>query len=311
MIHYDSRRWAPVLFRFYRSQVLRRLALGLAVTAAYAAVVVAGIRRGHVPDVAFPPTFFPLCGILLSLLLAFRTNTAYDRWWEGRKLWGGLVNTTRNLAAQLAAILPADALDERRAFAADLAGFTSTMKARLRDEPFDSHLTDYDEATLAVLRTMSHVPNAISARLMARVYALARAGRIRGDELLSLSPGMTTLLDLMGACERIRSTPIPFSYDSYIKHLVVWFSAILPFGLHKEFGLLTIPAASLAFAALAGLELLAVDIEDPFGSDSNDLPTGRLASMIRRNVRELLLGPGEEAEPPSSKQLADTLSESH
>jgi putative membrane protein len=311
MIHYDSRRWSQVVLRFYRSTVLRRLALAIALISAYSGGIVAAIRGGHLPAVDFPPTFFPLCGILLSLLLAFRTNTAYDRWWEGRKLWGGLVNSSRNLAAQLDAVLPPDATEERWAFAADLAAFASAMKSSLRDEPFAPEPGDYDAATIETLGRRMHVPGAISARLMARVYALAKAGRIRGDELITLGPSMTSLLDLVGGCERIRATPIPFSYDSYIKHLVVWFSAILPFGLHKDFGLLTIPASAIAFAALAGLEMLAVDIEDPFGSDSNDLPTGKLASMIRRDVRELLLGPDPRALGPSSTELAATLSETH
>jgi putative membrane protein len=301
VIRYPSRSWSAVLANVFRSSVLRTVVVGAVGVGLYAEAVLRLTDAGVIPAVPLKPTLFPLVTVLLSLLLAFRTNTAYDRWWEGRKLWGALVNNTRNLAIFLDSTLPVDDADHRRRFAAQISGYAAAVKGHLRDGVDFEDLRDLDAATLQRLRTLEHVPNAIASLISRRIYDLAKDGIITGFELVNLKAQVAELTDIVGGCERIKNTPIPYSYAGYERHLLTWFVLALPFGLRADYGALTAPLTAVAFMALAGLEMLAADIEDPFGSDESDLPTAKLSAMIRRNVHELLIGslPADDAAPPT------------
>jgi putative membrane protein len=111
------------------------------------------------------------------------------------------------------------------------------------------------------------------------------------ESRIALQPLLTAYDDIAGACERIRNTPIPFSYSSYIKQFVVLYALVMPFGLVKEFGYGTVIACMFTFFATMGLELLAGEIEEPFGTDRNDLPLDQIAGRIAADVRTLLLDP--------------------
>ena len=293
MIYYDPRRWTQVILSAPQSAFMRRMALDLVGVALFSAAITAATDAGHIPTAPASPTFYPLMGILLSLLLAFRTNTAYDRWWEGRKHWGSLVNNCRNLALALGAMLPEGADDLRRGYATDIANYCFALKGHLRGQVEWEDLEGYPEAWIHRLQGAGHVPNAIAARLLRRTNRLFRQGILHGLEYRNLKPQLDAFTDVCGACERIRNTPIPFSYDAYVKFLVLGYCFLLPFGLHRDFGWGTVPVAMVAFMALAGLEMLASEIEDPFGTDENDLPTHQISQTIRRNVFEILT-----AEPP-------------
>lgn len=299
MIRYPSRSWSAVLANVFRSSVLRTVMVGAVAIGLYAEAVRRLTVAGALPALPLKPTLFPLVTVLLSLLLAFRTNTAYDRWWEGRKLWEALVNNTRNLAIFLDSTLPPENADHRRHFAAQISGYASAVKGHLRRGVDFEDLRDLDAATLQRLRTLEHVPNAVASLISRRIYDLAKDGIITGFELVNLKSQVAELTDIVGGCERIKNTPIPYSYASYERHLLTWFVLGLPFGLVSDYGGLTAPLTAMAFMALAGLEMLAADIEDPFGSDENDLPTEVLSAMIRRNVHELLVGalPDDAAVP--------------
>lgn len=273
MITYDPKNWFRILLDFPRSPVFRTLFLDVVAAGLYSALVV--WIETDVVKVAVPlgPSFLSILGIILGLLLVFRTNTAYDRWWEGRRLWGQLVNVSRATSHSLDAMLAPDA--RSRAEYADLiASFPSVLAQHLRaprniDAP--------------------HRPNALVRVLVTRVHDDVRAGELPREAIIALTPLLTAFDDVCGACERIRNTPIPFSYSSYIKQFVLLYALILPFGLVREFGYGTVIASMFTFFATMGLELLANEIEEPFGTDRNDLPLDDLADRIARDVRALLL----------------------
>jgi len=120
------------------------------------------------------------------------------------------------------------------------------------------------------------------------VQRLYRDGAITGDQLIVLNTELVQYLDICGACERIKNTPIPYSYSSFIKKFIVIYVFTLPFGFAFTLGYLATPVVMFIFYVLASLELIAEDIEDPFGTDSNDLPMDRLAENIKKNVEEIL-----------------------
>lgn len=284
MITYDPKNWLRLLLEVPRSHVFRVLALDVLGAGVWAALVVFVETRviGHLLPLG--PAFLSILGIILGLVLVFRTNTAYDRWWEGRKLWGQLVNVSRGLAHQLDALLDdtARAQGERARYAELLAGFPAALAQHLRAPgtlPPDA------------------VPLARISQLHRAVHADITGGRIAVEARIALAPLLQQFDDVTGACERIRNTPIPYSYSSYVKQFVLLYAVILPFGLAKDFGYGVVIASMLTFFATMGLELLAEEVEMPFGDDRNDLPLEDISATIARDVRRIL---GAGAATPAS-----------
>ena len=274
MITYDPKNWIRILLDFPRSPVFRTLALDVVGAGLWAALVV--WVETDLIKVAVPlgPAFLSILGIILGLLLVFRTNTAYDRWWEGRRLWGQLVNVSRGLARQLATRLASPTEnDRRRRYAALLSQFPGALAAHLR-RPRGAEGPNRVSELLCLLH--------------AEIQADQTAGRLTPECGIFLAPLLQGFDDVLGGCERIRNTPIPFSYSSYIKQFVMLYALVLPFGLVREFGYGTVIASMFTFFATMGLELLATEIEEPFGSDANDLPLDALTATIERDVASIL-----------------------
>lgn len=230
-----------------------------------------------------------LLGIVLGLFLVFRTNTAYDRWWEGRKLWGTLVNNTRNLALKLHGFLPAAAAHDRRWFALMIPNLVAAIRDHLRDKREPEVLEEADAATTTALAGFQHLPNGVMAQLYLKANALYKNQQLSGDQLLLIDRELKEFSDVCGACERIKNTPIPYSYSMYIKKFIFIYLLTLPFGFVTEMHYWTIPIVFLISFVLLSVELIAEEIEEPFGEDGNDLPTDELTLKIRENVREILL----------------------
>jgi putative membrane protein len=227
-------------------------------------------------------------GIVLSILLVFRTNTAYDRWWEGRRQWGNLVNTSRNLSLMIHSLLTSEDQENRAFFARHIANFAIALKEHLRSGTKMDELLEVDAQEIAIYQSRQHIPLFIIGKLYEKAQQLFEQKQISGYDLMSLKNQIQNLADILGACERIKKTPIPFSYSIYIKTFIIAYAFTLPFGLVEEFGYFTIPVVMLIFYAFLGVELLAEEIEDPFGLDCNDLPTGTIANTITNNVCEVL-----------------------
>jgi putative membrane protein len=234
-------------------------------------------------------TMHQLLGIVLGLFLVFRTNTAYDRWWEGRRLWGLLVNNTRNISFKIKAYLNPDDQEERLWFAQMIANLTISFKDSLRGKVRLEQLDIVEVEVLVALEKARHVPNVISYMLYQRVTNLFKTGKITGEQLITIDRELKEFSDIIGGCERIKNTPIPFSYSMYIKKFIFIYLLTLPIGLVGEEGYITIPIVILITYVLLGVELIAEEIEDPFGKDTNDLPTDELSAKIKENVREILL----------------------
>lgn len=231
---------------------------------------------------------FSLLGIVLSILLVFRTNTAYDRWWEGRKLWGALVNNTRTLASLLQASLPKEDQESRFYFAKHIANFGIALKDHLRGEVKLEELLHMTQDELEEIKNKQHKVNHLGQAIYNRIHTIYKAGAFTDADLINLKPQYFALIDVLGACERIKKTPVPFSYSVYIKIFISLYGLLLPFGLYADFGFYAIPLTMFIFFAMLGLELMAQEIEDPFGLDCNDLPTGDIAVTIKKNVFEIL-----------------------
>lgn len=229
-----------------------------------------------------------LLSFVISMLLVFRTNTAYDRWWEGRKLWGSLVNNSRSFAIKLSGFLPETDKSSRAFFSKTIALFASALSHHLHKEQTRLELDAKDHPELAGIHNSQHIPNHIIQVMMQRVNRLYKDGEITGDQLIVLNAEMVAFTDVCGACERIKNTPIPLSYSTFLKKFIFIYVITLPLSLVFSLGYITIPVVAFVFYVLASLELIAEEIEDPFSGDANDLPTEKISANIKKNVEELL-----------------------
>jgi putative membrane protein len=224
-----------------------------------------------------------MLGFVISLLLVFRTNTAYDRWWEGRKMWGALVNNSRNFAIKLSVILT----DEKDLayFRKLIPSYASILNKHLKDEETSKQL--FDDVDLEIDHH-KHKPNQVAKMLFQKINDLYDSKKITGDQLIILNEEVKSFTDICGACERIKNTPIPYSYSAFLKKFIFFYVMTLPFGYAFSLGYYVVPVVVFIFYVLASLELIAEEIEDPFGSDENDLPTHKIAENIKKHVEELL-----------------------
>ncbi|RYD56468.1 MAG: hypothetical protein EOP56_12295 [Sphingobacteriales bacterium] len=291
---YNPKKWFQILFEFHTSDTLRKLGVLILIIAAYSGLV--AFLELHYFDIRNHPwlknmnLLHNLLGFALSLLLVFRTNTAYDRWWEGRKLWGALVNNSRNLAIKMQVLLPKDDIQDRHYFAKMIPLYAAVLKEHLQAESTRLALDDVDHPEIRNLLQDKHAPNQIARLIHHKVIELQNRGLISGEQLLFLNPELMSFTDICGACERIKNTPIPYSYSAFIKKFIFIYIMTLPFGYVPQLGYWIMPVVALVFYILASLEVIAEEIEDPFGTDANDLPMDRIADNIRKHVVEILEG---------------------
>lgn len=287
MVQYNPKDWITFIFRFHKSDTFRQLLPMMIFIGLYSGII--GYleieywklsEQSHVKNITM---MHGMLGFVISLLLAYRTNTAYDRWWEGRKLWGSLVNNSRNLAIKLSAILKEE--NDRHYFRKIIPSYASILAKHLRNEETSKMLF---EGLDLEIDHHKHRPNQVAQMIFHKINDLHQSGKISGDQLIILNTELQSFTDVCGACERIKNTPIPYSYSAFIKKFIFFYVMTLPFGYVFSLGYYTIPVVIFIFYVLASLELIAEEIEDPFGTDANDLPTGKIASNIKKHVEELI-----------------------
>jgi putative membrane protein len=247
------------------------------------------------------PLPFSLVGLALSIFLGFRNNTSYDRFWEGRKLWGQVVNVSRSFARQVLTLIgpqpqgattPSDTAEleqRRRALIYGQIAYVHAFRQHLRDQHTPSELEPLLPETL--LRTLEHQHNrplAISQWLGEQLRALYDRGWIHPMHSTVLEQSLIEITAVQGACERIKSTPIPTNYTVLIHRIVALYCLGLPFGIIATVGPMTPVVVAIVTYAFYGLDAVGNEIEDPFGLDANDLPLSMLSRMIEINLRQQL-----------------------
>jgi len=244
---------------------------------------------------------FALIGFALGIFLGFRNNAAYERFWEGRKLWGALVNTSRSLTRQISTLLDpqADAEFVRR-FVHMLIGYVHALRHHLRDTDSTRTLEPILPAgELDRLHDEENVPLAILQRMGEMMSEARRENWVHPYHVTIFEQSLVSLTDIQGACERIKSTPIPYSYTVLMHRIVAGYCTLLPFGLDETIGWAT-PLVVLGISyAFFGLDAIGQEIEQPFGLDINDLALNAIATTIERNLRKRL---GEELPAPHAPQ---------
>lgn len=281
MIQYDPHKWFDHFFDV-RGSLLREISLRVSLCVVWTVAVVV-VHHKFLP-LAIPSLLHTLVGTALGLLLVFRTNASYDRFWEGRRLWGGIVNDSRNLIRNAAVHL-----DDNRQLLFELTRWTVVFPfaaARgLRGEPGVGPLThDLPPAQLAAVSDAQHPALATASRMTTVLNAARQRGYLSDIVYTSLEQNIQQLVNHLGGCERIRKTPLPFAYVVHLRRALVLYCYTLPFALVSSYGWYTIVDVLVIAYVFFGIEEIGVEIEGPFGHDDNDLPLDDICETIHRNL---------------------------
>jgi ion channel-forming bestrophin family protein len=230
--------------------------------------------------------------IVLGLLLVFRTNTAYDRFWEGRKAWGMLVNTVRNLTRRIWVFVeesePGDRLHKQEVLHLILA-FAIATKLHLRQEPLNAEVLGLvGDRPASALQDAPNAPLKIAFWIEDYLQQQYQLKRVDLYQITTMNALLDKLVDSLGVCERILKTPIPMAYAIHLKQLLLIYCLLLPLQLTGEIGYWTGPIVALVSFTLFGIEEIGIEIENPFGRDHNDLPLDAITNTMRQNLEHLI-----------------------
>ena len=282
MIQYNPKSWFSLIFHAYSRQVFRKLFPAMLAVAALSALVCFVELELLSKPMEVSNVVHSLLGFVLSLFLVFRTNTAYDRWWEGRKQWGALVNVSRTLAMRVHEF--GGGPEVRAFFQSHIPSFVDALRDHLRpSQPEEPVRPDAEPFSRA-----NHAPNAWAQAMEREAARLASDGTWTPHQHWLISQNLERMVDILGACERILKTPIPYSYSMFMKKFIFIYVVTLPIGFVSTFQWWSVPVVSLVFYILVSIELIAEEIEDPFGVEENDLPLDGLCATIRTNTDEIL-----------------------
>lgn len=281
-----------LLFSF-RGTVLPQLIFPVILFSAIAAGVV--YFSQNVMAIKANPAPWAIIGTALGLLMVFRTNTAYDRYWEGRKLFGSMVNASRNTILHLMAVMDTndpDSIQLIKTIAELTVAFDETVKQRLQDdhnlEEVLDHLALLSEEETKILQDSKHLPLSIMLIMRNIIYKEIVPRMLTRDALVPLENQLNALLENMGGLDRIRRTPMPYAYVVHLKSLLTIFILTLPIGMVDAVGWYTPLVIAITTFGLFGIEEIGVEIEDPFGDDPNDLPLDGICESLHNNLNELL-----------------------
>ena len=230
--------------------------------------------------------------IVLGLLLVFRTNTAYERFWEGRKAWGTLVNNVRNLARQIWVAIeekdPQD-IELKKSVLRLLPAFAVAMKLHLRQEPINPELEPLMSPTqYQKLKSMNNPPLEIAFWIEDYMHEQYERNCLDVYQLTAMNELLNSMIDVLGGCERILKTPIPLAYAIHLKQLLLLYCLALPFQMVKDLSWGTGLVVALISFTLFGIEEIGLEIENPFGHDANDLPLTNICATMQRNIDDLI-----------------------
>lgn len=285
MIDYNPHRWRDHLFNI-RGSLIPEITGRVLSCMVWAALVV-GLRDLLAP-LFFPSTVHQLVGVALGLLLVFRTTASYKRFWEGRQLWGRIVNECRNLARVALVHLKAEPEIMKRVVWWT-AAFPYAAKRVLRGSgPIGPVAARFPTEEVAAIYQSGHSALTVSVNISELLAEARNKGAISDYVLVMMDDYIHRLMDCMGGCERIRKTPLPYAYMVHLRRLLILYSFSLPFTLVESFGWMAVPATTFVAYSFFGIEEIGVEIEDPFGLDLNDLPLDQFCESIGANLQEIL-----------------------
>jgi putative membrane protein len=288
MLDYNPKEWITAIFSFHKEDTVRKMSPAILWLGIYSTIVAVLILEVYDlkdnNDLRNISIMHSLLGFVISFLLVFRNNTAYDRWWEGRKSWGTLVNASRTLSIKIDSLLEKDQDDVKLFYQTLIPDYAIALKNHLRNVYVPQDFILNEHFSLDDINKKEHVPNQIAGMLYRKTIQLQKQGYILPENTLLINQEIQEFTNVCGACERIKNTPIPYSYSSFLKKFLFLYLLTLPIGYVFNLHYLVIPCVMFITYVLGSLEVIAEEIEDPFGTDANDLPLDQLCTGIRKAV---------------------------
>ena len=262
--------------------------------ALYTLVIVTLHDRFNLKNMIIPLSVPMIMGTVISLLLAFRSNQAYDRWWEARNIWGAIVNDSRSLSRQILAFIDTTYESEevekfRERMVRRQIAWCYALSQALRGLDAKEGLEKYiSKREIAFVSKYANVPMALL-ELHARdlKYALAQEW-INPYQQVQIDKTLSNLCDAMGKCERIKNTVFPATYSLYIHFSMNFFILLLPFALIEFFGIIAVPMVVSIAASFLLIEKMAIHLQDPFDNKPTDTPMTTISRTIERDLKQML-----------------------
>lgn len=287
------------LFLTMRGSILTSIWKSLAITTLLAIFVTWNHGRLWDHKIHLTVVPFTLMGLPLAIFLGFRNNSAYDRYWEGRKLWGELVLRSRNLARQCLSLVdgeaPADVHLRTRMIRRTIAFAHALRHTLRRSDPAADVAAHLDPGEWAAVRGRPNLHQALMLEMGQDLARCRRAGLVDGMRATTLDATISAMVATAASCERIKNTPVPFSYTLLLHRTSYLYCFLLPFGLVDSIGFMTPLVVAIVAYTFYGLDALGDEIEEPFGLSPNDLPLDALCRAIEIDMRDAL---GETELPP-------------
>jgi putative membrane protein len=260
----------------------------------YSVAVVVLYQNFHVTRISIPIAVPALLGTIISLLLAFRSNQAYDRWWEARILWGAIVNDSRSLGRQIISFVDDPyASEEVEAFKSRFIkrqiAWCYALSQSLRGYSSFKGIERYlDAEQYAFIKKQSNVTVALLELHAMDLKRALKEGWINKYQQIEIDKTLNALCNHMGGCERIKKTIFPVTYSKYIHMSIFLFIMLLPFGLIEYFGFMEIPVVISISIFFLLVEKMAVHLQDPFENKPTDTPTTTICRTIEKDLCQML-----------------------
>jgi len=248
----------------------------------------------HIIHINIPIAVPAIIGTIISLLLAFKSNQAYDRWWEARIVWGAIVNDSRTLVRQVITFykdpdFSVEANDFKERFAKRQAAWCYALAQALRGkDPIKPLKTLLNDEEMRFVANFKHVPNALLILHGKEIKKALESGKINMYQQVEIDGTLTKLCDAMGKCERIKNTIFPTTYSMYIRFTLCLFVLLLPFGLADSLGWLQIPVVAMIGAACFLIEKMAIHLQDPFENRPTDTPMISISNNVENNLMQMV-----------------------
>lgn len=259
----------------------------------YAILIAVMYENYHFTRISIPISVPMILGTVISLLLGFRSNQAYDRWWEARHIWGAIVNDSRNLGRQITSFTPVDFESDpvdnfRKRIINRQIAWCYSLGRHLRGQNAARGLEKYlGKKELEYVRKIDNIPAALIDLMGKDIQLALEEGWINRFQQVEIDRTLSRLCDSMGKCERIKNTVFPSTYSLYIHLALILFIALLPFGVIEYFGLFEVPLVIAISACFILIEKMAIHLQDPFENKPTDTPMTSIAQNIERNLVQL------------------------
>lgn len=284
MIKYNPHTWNLLIL--FKGSIIKRLMGGMIILTILTTIVCILHLEFGIINIRLSSNLPGYMGAALGLLLVFRNNTAYDKWWEGRKILGALVNISRNIAITVTNLL-SDEVPEKAQLIKLLKAFPYALKEHLRSGVIMKELDMVSGKDIDYVDKVNHKPNGIANLMQTKISKLYQEGLLNEMQQYLLITNVNELIDILGKCERIKKTPIPIAYAFLLKFFIIVYVLIIPFGLIESMGWAVILLTLSLYYIMMSIVTTAEEIEDPFGHEMNDLPVDEICQTIEKNIEEI------------------------